>query len=156
MKRSAGVLLFRRGASGIQVLLGHPGGPYFKRKDENAWSIPKGEYGENEDPEAAARREFEEETGIRLEQPLRPLGEVKQASGKLVRVWALEHDCDARGLRSNTCSIEWPPRSGKLQEFPEIDRFEWFTLDNARIKLVKAQDAFLDRLAAMLSAGAQR
>jgi len=152
MKRSAGILLFRSRAGAIQVLLGHSGGPYWKRKDENAWSIPKGEYSEDEAPEMAARREFEEETGIRLEQPLTPLGEVKQAGGKFVRVWTLEHDCDPGSLRSNTFSVEWPPHSGKLQEFPEIDRFEWFTLEIARTKLVKAQDVFLDRLVAALAA----
>lgn len=146
MKRSAGILLHRRRNGQIEVLLGHPGGPYWKRKDDGAWSIPKGEYGEEEEPLEAARREFEEETGIRLEGELRPLGEVKQAGGKTVRAWTLEADCDASMLRSIAFSLEWPPGSGKIQEFPEIDRFEWFSLEEARIKLIKAQVEFLDRL----------
>jgi predicted NUDIX family NTP pyrophosphohydrolase len=138
--------MHRRRNGRIEVLLGHPGGPYWKRKDDGAWSIPKGEYGEEEEPLEAARREFEEETGIRLEGELRPLGEVKQAGGKTVRAWTLEADCDASMLRSITFSLEWPPGSGKIQEFPEIDRFEWFSVEEARIKLVKAQAEFLDRL----------
>lgn len=146
MKRSAAILMHRRRNGRIEVLLGHPGGPYWKRKDDGAWSIPKGEYGEEEEPLEAARREFEEETGIRLEGELRPLGEVKQAGGKTVRAWTLEADCDASMLRSITFSLEWPPGSGKIQEFPEIDRFEWFSVEEARIKLVKAQAEFLDRL----------
>ena len=146
MKQSAGVLLHRRRNGQIEVLLAHPGGPYWKRKDAGAWSIPKGEYGDDEQPLDAARREFEEETGVRLEGELRGLGEVKQAGGKVVHAWTLEGDCDATKLRSNTFSLEWPPRSGKIQEFPEIDRFEWFKLEEARTKLVEAQRAFLDRL----------
>ena len=146
MKQSAGVLLHRRRNSQIEVLLAHPGGPYWKRKDAGAWSIPKGEYGDDEQPLDAARREFEEETGVRLEGELRALGEVKQAGGKVVHAWTLEGDCDATKLRSNTFSLEWPPRSGKIQEFPEIARFEWFKLEEARTKLVEAQRAFLDRL----------
>jgi len=146
VKRSAAILMHRRRNGRIEVLLGHPGGPYWKRKDDGAWSIPKGEYGEEEEPLEAARREFEEETGIRLEGELRPLGEVKQAGGKTVRAWTLEADCDASMLRSITFSLEWPPGSGKIQEFPEIDRFEWFSVEEARIKLVKAQAEFLDRL----------
>ena len=146
MKRSAGVLLHRRRNGKIEVLLGHPGGPYWKQKDAGAWTILKGEYGDEEEPRDAARRELEEETGLRLEGELAPLGEVKQAGGKVVRAWALERDCDPASLRSNTFSLEWPPHSGNMQEFPEIDRFEWFTLEEARIKLIKAQSAFLDRL----------
>ena len=146
MKRSAGVLLHRRRNGKIEVLLGHPGGPYWEQKDAGAWSIPKGEYGEEEDPMDAARREFQEETGIRLDGELAPLGEVKQAGGKVVRAFALERDCDPTNLRSNTFALEWPPHSGKEQDFPEIDRFEWFSLEEARIKLLKAQVAFLDRL----------
>jgi predicted NUDIX family NTP pyrophosphohydrolase len=145
------VLLYRRKDSQIEVLLGHPGGPYWKRKDKGAWSIPKGEYSDDEDPRAAAIREFEEETGIRLKEDLAPLGEVKQSGGKIVRVWTLERDCDSSALRSNTFSLEWPPNSGKMQEFPEIDRFEWFTLEAARAKLLNSQVLFLDRLASLLA-----
>jgi predicted NUDIX family NTP pyrophosphohydrolase len=132
----------------MEVLLAHPGGPFWKNKDAGAWSIPKGECGEGEDPMAAARREFEEETGIRLDEELTPLGEVKQRGGKTVRVWALERDCDTATLHCNTFSLEWPPQSGKMQEFPEVDRFQWFALEAAREKLLNAQAAFLDRLPA--------
>ena len=146
MKHSAGILLHRKRNGRTEVLLAHPGGPYWRQKDLGAWSIPKGEYEAGEDPLDAARREFQEETGIRLEGELMPLGEVKQAGGKLVRAWTLERDCNPSMLRSNTFSLEWPPQSGKMQAFPEIDRFEWFTIEEARLKLVKAQAAFLDRL----------
>jgi predicted NUDIX family NTP pyrophosphohydrolase len=146
MKQSAGVLLHRRRNGQIEVLLAHPGGPYWKRKDAGAWSIPKGEYGDEENPLDAARREFEEETGIRLEGELMPLGEVKQAGGKVVRAWTLERDCDPSQIKSNMFSLEWPPRSGTMREFPEVDRFGWFTLKEARTKLVQAQTDFLDRL----------
>ena len=138
----------------LEVLLAHPGGPYWTRKDASAWSIPKGEYGDGEEPLAAALREFEEETGIKLEGELEPLGEVKQAGGKVVRAWTIERDCDPTRLRSNTFSLEWPPKSGKFQDFPEIDRFEWFPIGEARQKLVKAQTAFLDRLAERVKGGA--
>ena len=150
MKYSAGVLLWRRCGVDIQVLLGHPGGPFWQRKDAGAWSIPKGEYGPDEDAHTAAVREFEEETGVRLQGDLNPLGEVKQAGGKLVRIWAREQDCNPSDLRSNTFSIEWPPGSGASREFPEIDRFEWFSLEEAGIKLVKGQVVFLDRLKDLL------
>jgi predicted NUDIX family NTP pyrophosphohydrolase len=146
VKVSAGVLLYCRRDGRVEVLLAHPGGPFWKRKDLGAWSIPKGECQDGEDPIVAARREFEEETGLRLQGELAPLGEVKQAGGKVVRVWAVEGDCDASAIHSNTFALEWPPKSGKIQQFPEIDRFEWFSLDAAREKLVKAQAAFLDRL----------
>ena len=146
MKVSAGILLYRRPDGRLEVLLAHPGGPFWKRKDLGAWSIPKGECQAGEDPMVAARREFEEETGLRLQGEMTPLGEVKQAGGKVVRAWAIEGDCDASAIHSNTFELEWPPKSGKLEQFPEIDRFEWFSLDAARQKLVKAQTAFLDRL----------
>ena len=146
MKVSAGILLYRRRDGRLEVLLAHPGGPFWKRKDLGAWSIPKGECQAGEDPMVAARREFEEETGLRLQGEMTPLGEVKQAGGKVVRAWAIEGDCDASAIHSNTFELEWPPKSGKLEQFPEIDRFEWFSLDAARQKLVKAQTAFLDRL----------
>jgi predicted NUDIX family NTP pyrophosphohydrolase len=143
--------LYRRRGGEVEVLLGHPGGPYWSRKDDGVWTIPKGELDDTEEPVEAARREFEEETGIRLQGQLVALGEVKQAGGKVVRAWTLEYDCDPAQLRSNSFSMEWPPRSGKLQDFPEIDRFGWFELQNARVKLLKAQAAFLDRLAALVA-----
>jgi predicted NUDIX family NTP pyrophosphohydrolase len=152
MKLSAGVILYRCANERIEVLLAHPGGPYWRRKDAGAWSIPKGECGDGEEPLAAALREFEEETGIKLEGELEPLGEVKQAGGKIVRAWTIERDCDPTQMHSNTFSLEWPPKSGRVQEFPEIDRFEWFPITEARQKLVKAQTAFLDRLAERVSA----
>jgi predicted NUDIX family NTP pyrophosphohydrolase len=146
MKVSAGILFYRRRDGRVEVLLAHPGGPFWKHKDLGAWSIPKGECQDGEDPMVAARREFEEETGLHLEGELTPLGEVKQAGGKVVRAWAVEGDCEASAIHSNTFELEWPPKSGKIQQFPEIDHFEWFSLDAAREKLVKAQAALLDRL----------
>ena len=146
--RSAGILLHRRGAGGREVLLVHPGGPFWAKRDDGAWSIPKGEYADGEDAEAAARREFAEELGSPLPDgaPLVELGEVRQRNGKLVVAWAAEGDLDATAARSNTFEMEWPPRSGRRQEFPEIDRAEWFPLARAREKLIPAQVAFLDRL----------
>jgi predicted NUDIX family NTP pyrophosphohydrolase len=143
-KRSAGILLHRRG----EVLLVHPGGPFWAKRDEGVWSIPKGEYEDGEDPLAAARREFAEELGSALpdDAQLRPLGEVRQKNGKRVLAWAAEGDLDASAVRSNTFEMEWPPRSGRTQAFPEIDRAEWFPLARARVKLVPAQAAFVDRL----------
>jgi predicted NUDIX family NTP pyrophosphohydrolase len=146
-RTSAGVLLHRRGAGGVEVLIGHMGGPFWARKDERAWSIPKGEYGEGEVPLAVARREFEEELGSPVPAAeLVPLGEVRQSGGKRLTVWAAEGDLDAAACRSNTFELEWPPRSGRVQEFPEIDRAAWVGLDEARAKLVAGQVAFLDRL----------
>jgi len=147
LKQSAGVLLFRRIGREIEVLLAHPGGPFWKNKDDRAWSIPKGEYAENEDPLAAAKREFTEETGLTPSGDFIPLGEIRQPGGKAVTAWALEGDFDTTKLRSSTFSLAWPPRSGKLQEFPEIDRVEWFSLDAAHRKILKGQAEFLDRLA---------
>ena len=146
--QSAGILLYRRRATGAEVLLVHPGGPFWAKRDDGAWSIPKGEYADGEDPLAAARREFEEELGSALpgDAELRALGEVRQKNGKRVAAWAAEGDLDASAARSNTFEMEWPPRSGRRQEFPEIDRAEWFTLAQAREKLLPAQAAFLDRL----------
>lgn len=148
--RSAGLLLFRHGPRAeIEVLIGHHGGPYWANKDENAWSIPKGEYAEGEDAQAAAFREFEEEIG-RPPPPsggeLIDLGEVRQRSGKLVRIWALEGDMDVSDIASNLCEVEWPPRSGRIIEIPEIDRAGWFPVDEAERKLVPGQVEFLDRL----------
>jgi predicted NUDIX family NTP pyrophosphohydrolase len=146
-KRSAGILLHRTSGGAPEVLLVHPGGPFWARRDAGAWSIPKGEYEEGDDPLAAALREFEEETGTALEDgELRDLGEVKQKGGKVVRAWAAEGDIDAGTVRSNTFTMEWPPRSGRTAEFPEVDRAGWFALDEAREKLNPAQAEFLDRL----------
>ena len=148
--RSSGVLLYRRGPGGVEVLLGHMGGPFWARKDEGAWSIPKGEHDPGEEGEAAARREFAEELGRPVPAAeLHPLGEVR--GRKLLAVWAAEGDLDADAISSGTFPLEWPPRSGRVQEFPEIDRAGWFDLATARTKLVKAQLPFLDRLAAHLA-----
>jgi predicted NUDIX family NTP pyrophosphohydrolase len=147
-KRSAGILLYRRAPGGLEVLLVHPGGPFWIKRDAGAWSIPKGEYEPDDDPLVAARREFEEELGSAAPDGATvELGEVRQKSGKLVRAWALEGDLDATGAHSNTFTVEWPPRSGRMQEFPEVDRAEWFGLDAALEKINPAQAAFLDRLA---------
>jgi predicted NUDIX family NTP pyrophosphohydrolase len=145
--RSAGILLFRRGGAGPEVLLVHPGGPFWARKDHGSWSIPKGEYGDDEAPLHCARREFAEETGTVLpEGELVELGEVRQSGGKRVVAWAAEGDLDPGTVRSNTFEMEWPPRSGRTQEFPEIDRAGWFGLDEAGERLLAAQTPFLDRL----------
>jgi predicted NUDIX family NTP pyrophosphohydrolase len=146
-KRSAGILLYRTAGDAPEVLLVHPGGPFWARKDAGAWSIPKGEYGDDEDPRACALREFEEETGRALPPAeLIDLGNVKQKGGKVVTAWAAEGDLDAESVRSNTFTMEWPPRSGRTAEFPEIDRAGWFGIDAAREKLVPAQAELLDRL----------
>ncbi len=148
--RSAGILLHRNNDGAAEVLLVHPGGPLWARRDLGAWSIPKGEYQPGEDPEAAARREFEEELGVPApSREATDLGEVRQKSGKLVRAWALEGDLDAAQISSNTCQLEWPPRSGKLIEIPEVDRAAWFPLVLAREKINPAQAELLDRLAAL-------
>jgi len=147
MKKSAGLLMYRRTKAGeLQVLLAHPGGPFWTGKDEGAWTIPKGEYEDPEQPLAAARREFTEETGFDAAEPFVPLGEVVQKSGKRITAWAFAGDCDPGRLSCNTFEIEWPPRSGRRQSYPEIDRIEWFALDDARRKMNKAQAALLDRL----------
>jgi predicted NUDIX family NTP pyrophosphohydrolase len=146
-KRSAGILLYRISAGAPEVLLVHPGGPYWARKDAGAWSIPKGEYDDAEDPRACALREFEEETGTALgPDDLVELGNVKQKGGKVVSAWAAQGDLDVGLVRSNSFTMEWPPRSGRSAEFPEIDRAEWFGVDAAREKLVAAQADFIDRL----------
>jgi predicted NUDIX family NTP pyrophosphohydrolase len=146
-KMSAGILLFKHGAGGFEVFLVHPGGPFWAKKDLGAWSLPKGEYDRQEDPLNAALREFEEETSFRLEPGnLLPLGELKQPSGKIVTAWALEKDVDAALVKSNLFEMEWPPKSGQRQEFPEVDRAGWFPLAEAREKLLKGQVGFLDRL----------
>jgi predicted NUDIX family NTP pyrophosphohydrolase len=145
--RSAGILLHRSVADGLQVLLVHPGGPIWARRDLGVWSIPKGEYDDDEDPLAAARREFEEELGSPPpDGEMLELGEIRQKSGKLVRAWAAAGDLDAEQIHSNSFAMEWPPRSGRRQEFPEVDRAQWFGLDEAREKINPAQAALLDRL----------
>lgn len=150
-KRSAGILMYRRREGRLEVFLVHPGGPLWARKDLGCWSIPKGEFEAGEEPIEAARREFEEETGVRPEGSLAPLSPVRQKSGKTVRAWALEGDCDPSRLRSNTFSMVWPPRSGALAEFPEVDRAGWFGLQEARAKINEAQRAFLDELESVLA-----
>ena len=149
-KVSAGLLLFRRRAGRLEVLLAHPGGPYWARKDAQAWSIPKGEVAPGEDPAETARREFAEETGFAPDGPLVALGARRQPGGKLVHVWAMAADWDPAALRSNRFSLEWPPRSGRLQDFPEVDRAAWFDLQTAAGKLHKGQAGFLDDLRAAL------
>jgi predicted NUDIX family NTP pyrophosphohydrolase len=145
--RSAGLLLHRDRTGVREVLLVHPGGPFWARKDLGAWSIPKGEYGDGEMPEAAALREFEEELGSPAPAGERtPLGEIRQKNGKRVVAWALEGDLDADAIASNTFELEWPPRSGRTATFPEVDRAAWFALEEAREKINPAQAAFLDRL----------
>jgi predicted NUDIX family NTP pyrophosphohydrolase len=148
-KLSAGLLLYRRRSGDLEVLLVHPGGPFWAKKDDGAWSIPKGEYDAGEDPLEVAIREFEEELGVAPPSvdAAVPLGELRQPSGKRVSAWAIEGDADVDDVSSNTFPMEWPPRSGRMQEFPEVDRAGWFDLDEARRKLLKGQIAFLDRLA---------
>jgi predicted NUDIX family NTP pyrophosphohydrolase len=144
--RSAGIVMYQRRHGELFVLLVHPGGPCWRNKDAGAWSIPKGEFALGEDPEAAARREFAEELGITPTGPLQALGEVRQAGGKRVRAFALEGNIDVGAIRSNEFELEWPPRSGRTQSFPEIDRAAWFPLPLAREKIIAGQRPFLDRL----------
>jgi len=151
-KLSAGLLLFRKVNAQVEVFLVHPGGPFWARKDAGAWSIPKGEYSASEDPLEAAKREFKEETGVEAAGDFLALGESKQPGGKLVTAWAVESDLDPGAIQSNTFSLEWPPKSGKLQEFPEVDRAAWFPLLEARTKILKGQVPFLDRLIEKLGA----
>ena len=156
-KRSAGLLLFRRTDEGIEVLLAHPGGPFWARKDDGAWSIPKGECEDGEAPLAAARREFGEETGCAAPNgPDLPLGEVAQSRAKTVTAYAVEADFDPDALSPGTTEIEWPPRSGRRMAIPEIDRVAWFPLDEARGRILKGQSVFLDRLEEVLSRGPAR
>lgn len=146
--RSAGLLVFRHTGQGIEVLLGHMGGPYFARRDAGAWTVPKGEYDPGEPAWEAARREFREELGLPPpDGAALPLGEVRQSGGKTVTAWAVEADLDPATVVPGTFAMEWPPRSGRIQEFPELDRVAWFALDRAREVIVSAQAAFLDRLA---------
>ena len=146
MRRSAGILMYKYRERELLVLLVHPGGPYWAKKDLGSWSIPKGEHDEGEDPLAAAVREFQEETGGQVQGPFRSLGEVTQSNRKTVSAWAVEGDFDPKMLKSNLCEIEWPPKSGRRQLIPEVDRAAWFLLQEARRKLLSAQGPFLDRL----------
>jgi predicted NUDIX family NTP pyrophosphohydrolase len=150
-KTSAGILLYRfseaDGARGLEVLLVHPGGPFWAKRDDGAWSIPKGEYGPDDDPAECARREFEEELGRALEDgPWADLGEVVQSGGKRVRAWAVRGELDVEEVKSNTFEMVWPPRSGRLQSFPEVDEARWVGIDEAARKLVPAQVGFLEKL----------
>ena len=145
-KESAGLLLFRRGAGGLEIFLVHPGGPFWAKKDAHAWSIPKGEFAADEDPLTAARREFAEETGLSAAGTFIALSPCKQPGGKIVHGFAVEGDCDPAAVKSNMFTIEWPPRSGRRQEFPEIDRAAWFPLAAARMKIHKGQIPLLDEL----------
>jgi predicted NUDIX family NTP pyrophosphohydrolase len=144
-KRSAGLVMFRR-LKELEVFLVHPGGPIWAKKNEGAWTIPKGEYEEDENPLAAARREFEEETGFKAAGSFLDLGTIRQKSGKRVAAWAFEGDCDPANLKSNTCEIEWPPRSGRRLEIPEIDRGRWFSLEEAKQYIREEQSPLLDTL----------
>ncbi|MEW1774514.1 NUDIX domain-containing protein [Streptomyces sp. NPDC086777] len=147
-RRSAGLLLFRRTGEGLEVLLGHMGGPFFAKKDAGAWTVPKGEYEPDEPAWDAARREFREELGLAPpDGEAIGLGEVRQTNGKIVTAWAIEADLDPDTIEPGTFVMEWPPRSGRIQEFPELDRVAWLSPDRAREVIVKAQAAFLDRLA---------
>lgn len=145
-KRSAGLLLYRRSSREVEVFLVHPGGPYWANKDLGAWSIPKGEYDADEPALDAARREFTEETGFAIDGEFMELGTVRQASGKLVSAWAVEGDCDPAKLVSNLCEVEWPPRSGRRIEIPEVDRGCWFTLEQAKERISAGQQKLLDML----------
>jgi predicted NUDIX family NTP pyrophosphohydrolase len=146
--RSAGLLLFRHTGQGLEVLLGHMGGPFFARRESGAWTVPKGEYDPGEPAWEAARREFREELGLPPpDGEALPLGEVRQSGGKTVTAWAVEADLDPAAVVPGTFAMEWPPRSGRVQEFPELDRVAWFPLERAREMIVGAQAAFLDRLA---------
>ena len=150
-RRSAGILLFRRSRDRLEVLLVHPGGPFWAKKDLGAWSIPKGEHGEDEEPLPVATREFEEELGVPLAGVPLELSSVTQKGGKVVTAWAVEGDFDPSRLHSNTFTMEWPPKSGRQREFPEVDRAEWFEISEARRRLLDAQVPFLDRLLELTS-----
>ena len=151
-RRSAGILLFRRTETDVEVLLGHMGGPFWVRRDAGAWSMPKGEYGPDEEPAAAVRREFEEELGLPVPSgDLVDLGEIRQSGGKVVTAWAVEGDLDPARAVPGTFTMEWPRRSGRFQEFPEIDRVAWLGVEQARTRIVVGQRAFLDRLVELLA-----
>jgi predicted NUDIX family NTP pyrophosphohydrolase len=149
-RNSAGILMYRRRQGIVEVLLAHMGGPFWAKKDLGAWSIPKGEFEPDEAPLDAAKREFEEETSLSVTGEFTPLTPIKQSGGKIVHIWAVEGDCDASAIKSNTFMIEWPPRSGRQQEFPEIDCAEWFSLDDAKEKVTKGQRGFIEELDRLL------
>ncbi|MFP4226269.1 MAG: NUDIX domain-containing protein [Desulfobacterales bacterium] len=149
-QKSAGILMYRFQEQALEVFLVHPGGPFWARRDHAAWSIPKGEFSDSEDPLEAAKREFQEETGMPAGGDLFYLGEFKQPSRKLIHVWAVEGDCDPGAIESNTFEMEWPPKSGKYERFPEVDRAGWFSLEAASEKLHKGQVVLIGRLAEAL------
>jgi predicted NUDIX family NTP pyrophosphohydrolase len=144
-KSTAGLLLYRRHGE-LEVFLVHPGGPLWAKKDRGAWSLPKGEFEEGEEPLQAAKREFTEETGFFVDGEFRRLEPLKQRGGKVVHAWAIEADCDASKTRSNLFSMQWPPKSGRMQQFPEVDRAAWFTIPEARQRILPAQSGFIDQL----------
>lgn len=150
VRQSAGLILYRYRQGLVEVFLAHPGGPFWAKKDLGAWSIPKGEFSPEEDAPAAARREFREETGFAVAGDFVAMTPIRQPSGKLIHAWALEGDCDPGAIRSNTFSVEWPPRSGMQQEFPEVDRAEWFLMEVAKEKISKGQFGFLEELERIL------
>jgi predicted NUDIX family NTP pyrophosphohydrolase len=150
MKRSAGLLMYRRRDARLEVFLVHPGGPFWAKKDQGAWSVCKGEYAEGEAPLQAAIREFQEETGFTAQGAFLELGTVQQSGGKIVSAWAFEGDCDPADLISNRCQVEWPPRSGRMIEIPEVDRGGWFSISEGSERILKSQAPFLDRLSALL------
>jgi predicted NUDIX family NTP pyrophosphohydrolase len=149
-RTSAGLLMFRIRGGVVEVLLAHPGGPFFRKKDDRAWTIPKGEPDPGEDLPSAARREFAEETGLATQSPLIALKPIKQKGGKVVHAWAFEGDCDPEAIKSSLFTLEWPPRSGRREQFPEIDRAAFFDLDAARKRIQACQEALLDELDAIL------
>ncbi|MBS1914716.1 MAG: NUDIX domain-containing protein [Bacteroidetes bacterium] len=149
-KKSAGILFYRPGDAALKILLVHPGGPFWTNRDEGAWSIPKGEFDESENALLAARREVKEELGIDVSGTFIELGTAKQKSGKIIYCWAIEHDVDASKIKSNTFELEWPPKSGKKQNFPEVDRAAWFAQNDAEKKIVSGQKPFIERLIAFL------
>jgi predicted NUDIX family NTP pyrophosphohydrolase len=148
-KKSAGLLLYRQSDKSVEVFLVHPGGPFWIRKDDGAWSIPKGEFADGEDTLEAAKREFKEETGFDVEGEFEAMLPIKQSGGKLVYAWAVQGDMDASAIRSNSFSMEWPPGSGQIQDFPEVDRGSWFDLNSAKRKILKSQLEFLEQLQAL-------
>ncbi len=150
MKQSAGILLYQIHKKNLQVLLVHPGGPFWAKKDAGAWTIPKGEFDDNEEPVAAAKREFEEETGQPVTGELILLKPLKQKSGKLIHAWAVEGTMDVTQLKSNTFEIPWPPKSGKIQSFPEIDKAQWFSIEEANEKIIPGQGGFISELKTLL------
>ena len=148
-KNSAGLLLYRRGGE-LEIFLVHPGGPFWAKKDLGAWSLPKGEFDNGEDPLRAAKREFTEETGFLIDGEFRQLEPLKQRGGKVVHAWAVEADCDASQIRSNLFSLEWPPKSGQMRNFPEVDRAQWFNIPEARKRILAGQSGFIDQLVSAL------